>query len=500
VTFTTPTTTLSPTDPDARSNSPVCSDNVLVLNVNDVGATEYRWRGPAGFSQTVSTTSIERPGFSLAAAGVYIVEMMAGTCVAKTDSTLVESVTVPDFDITYSGVAKFCSGSSKTLQVTPALSSGFNYQWYERTAGLITEATFDNYSANGPGEYYAVVTPDKQGCLPRQTPAVSLLLYDPPVANFQAAESGCVGEEIPFTQLTTGQPGADLVYLWTFGNGINSQEANPSSIYQQAAAFEVTLKASYAGIDACSSTATKTIEVFAVVTPEIVSSAEAMCDGDIVNLSVASAFAEVHWNTNESETGITVTEAGEYSVTTRDLHGCQSYDATTIAQKPVPQLNVTPETQVIAAGQQVQLMASGADEYLWSPGKTLNDSTIANPVAAPAVSTTYVVTGSLTDGCKGTANITLQVSGEMVNIIVPVLFSPNGDDANETLVIQGVENYQDCSLNVFDKRGGRVYGTMGYQNNWDGTFNGAPLPEGVYYYVFGCPNARAVTGTVTIIR
>lgn len=500
VTFTTASVSLSAVDANARSNSPVCADNTLQLEVTDVGATEYRWRGPNDFSQSSSQAVVQQPGFTMQNAGLYIVEMMAGTCIARTDSTIVESMTIPDFSLSYEGGPNFCAGTTKMLSVTPALSSGFAYQWYEKTNGPIVEATLNNYIANAAGEYYAVVTPSNSGCLPRQTGTVTVAALELPVAGFLAAESGCTGEEIAFTQQSAGSPGVGLLYRWTFGDGKTSDAESPANVYTQAQSFQVSLKVAYQGLETCNATASKTIEIFSVVTPDIVASASAVCEGESTELSVANTFSQVRWNTDETETSITVTSAGNYRVTTVDLHGCESADEITIEQKEVPQLMVASDKQMIAAGQIVQLHATGADEYVWSPGKTLSDSTIADPRASPTTTTSYTVTGSIQDGCSAMATVVIQVSGEIVNITVPVLFSPNGDAANETLIIAGAENYPDCSLSIFDKRGGRVYRSAGYQNNWDGTVNGTPVPEGVYYYVFGCPNLKAVTGTVTIIR
>lgn len=500
VTFATPSVTLSAADADARSNSPVCADNTLQLQVTDVGATEYRWRGPNGFSESSTQIVVQRPGFTMQNAGLYIVEIMAGSCIGRTDSTMVESMTIPDFTISYEGGPNFCAGTAKSLSVVPALSSGFNYQWYEKTGGAIAEATFNTYTASAAGEYYVTVTPNNTGCLPKQTGTVTVATLQQPVVDFQAPEAGCTGEEIAFTQQATGTPGADLVYLWTFGDGQTSGEGSPVKAYTQAQTFQVSLKVAYQGLETCNATASKAIEIFQVVMPEIVASAPAMCEGEHTDLSVAATFSEVKWSTNETEPGIMVTMPGSYHVATVDVHGCQSADEITIEEKEVPQLTASSESGMIAAGQIVQLHATGADDYLWSPGKTLSDSTIADPKASPVQTTTYVVTGSIQDGCSSTAAVVVQVSGEIVNIAVPVLFSPNGDTANETLVIEGAENYPDCSLTIFDKGGGRVFRAAGYQNNWDGTANGTPLPEGVYYYVFGCPNSKAVTGTVTIIR
>lgn len=500
ITFAAPSASLTPGDANARSNSPVCTGNTLQLQVNDMGATGYRWLGPDGFEQTVATTTLDRDGFDPSQAGLYIVEMLAGTCVAKTDSTLVESITVPEFTLQYDGVDTFCSDANKTLTVTPFLSTGFTYQWHEKSGGPIPEADFETLVVTGAGEYFVVVTPDQSGCQPKQTGAVTLVTVAPPTTDFNAPLSACVGEVINFTQTSQGTPGMDLVYSWVFGDGEISGDANPSHAFQAPDTYEVNLKVFYPGLPTCLASATHPVEISGATPPQIIASAAAMCEGETVSLSISGTFENIAWSTGETGAGIEVHAPGIYEVTTLDDQGCEAVTALEIRQKPLPAITVSADRQVVAAGQPVQLQATGADAYVWSPGKTLNDSTLASPLASPTLTTTYVVTGSLADGCPATASITIQVSGEIVNIHVPVLFSPNGDDTNEILIIGGVENYPDCSLSVFDRRGARVYGTTGYQNNWDGTYNGTPLPEGVYYFVFACPDSKAVTGTVTIIR
>jgi hypothetical protein len=47
----------------------------------------------------------------------------------------------------------------------------------------------------------------------------------------------------------------------------------------------------------------------------------------------------------------------------------------------------------ICNGNAAQLRAYGAIEYLWSPGSSLSDSTIANPIAYPKITTQYIVRG-----------------------------------------------------------------------------------------------------------
>jgi gliding motility-associated-like protein len=83
---------------------------------------------------------------------------------------------------------------------------------------------------------------------------------------------------------------------------------------------------------------------------------------------------------------------------------------------------------------------------------------------------------------------------------VPNFFSPNGDGYGETWVIRNIDSYQACNLVVFSRSGQNVLQTRGYQNNWDGTFNGKPLSDGDYYYTFNCDDGRKIKGAVRIIR
>lgn len=54
---------------------------------------------------------------------------------------------------------------------------------------------------------------------------------------------------------------------------------------------------------------------------------------------------------------------------------------------------VTNGNQTIMPGESVQLWASGADFYLWSPATGLSSTTVPDPIASPSVTTTYTVTG-----------------------------------------------------------------------------------------------------------
>ena len=68
-----------------------------------------------------------------------------------------------------------------------------------------------------------------------------------------------------------------------------------------------------------------------------------------------------------------------------------------VAQFSFAQLVATNDT-TICTGQQVQLNATGGTTYTWTNANTLSNSTVANPVATPTGTTTYVVSSQVNTG------------------------------------------------------------------------------------------------------
>jgi gliding motility-associated-like protein len=62
-----------------------------------------------------------------------------------------------------------------------------------------------------------------------------------------------------------------------------------------------------------------------------------------------------------------------------------------------------------------------------------------------------------------------------------------------TWKIQGIVDYNDNELSIFNRWGGVFYHKSPYDNSWNGTtnqnlFGSGNLPEGVYYYILRVGN------------
>ena len=81
---------------------------------------------------------------------------------------------------------------------------------------------------------------------------------------------------------------------------------------------------------------------------------------------------------------------------------------------------------------------------------------------------------------------------------IPGGLSPNGDGNNDSWDIQGLVDYPDASVTVFDRWGQKVYSGTAQDPAWDGTTNGRECPTADYYYVIDLGNGQTYNGEVTL--
>ncbi|MER2996821.1 T9SS type A sorting domain-containing protein [Pontibacter populi] len=72
----------------------------------------------------------------------------------------------------------------------------------------------------------------------------------------------------------------------------------------------------------------------------------------------------------------------------------------------------------ICTGSSVQLQAAGGTTYSWAPATGLSATNIANPVATPAVTTTYTVTVTNAEGCTATDEVVVKVNEKPTATII----------------------------------------------------------------------------------
>jgi gliding motility-associated-like protein len=80
------------------------------------------------------------------------------------------------------------------------------------------------------------------------------------------------------------------------------------------------------------------------------------------------------------------------------------------------------------------------------------------------------------------------------------LFSPNNDGINDKWYIPDLEQYGKLQVTVYNRYGQTVYRSDSYKNDWDGTWNGKPLPSASYYYIMKSSVKGYLKGVVNLVR
>ena len=172
----------------------------------------------------------------------------------------------------------------------------------------------------------------------------------------------------------------------------------------------------------CSDTAITTVTVSPAINVSV-SPSQSICSGAALPLSATGA-STYSWTPSaglSATTGANVIASPAITTTytvTGYSGGCSSSANVTVTVAAAINVAVSPN-QTICVGDNIQLVASGAVAYSWTPFAGLSSSSGATVNANPITTTTYNVTGT-SGACSGSANVTVNV-----NSVPNVTASPN---------------------------------------------------------------------------
>lgn len=280
---------------------------------------------------------------------------------------------------------------------------------------------------------------------------------------------------------------APLSYLWS-----PSGETTPTATGLHAGNNTITVT------DASGCVASEVVNVPSpapiVLSETITSTNCGSADGEIiVNATGGTGTLTYTWTPNVgSGAAISNLIGGTYDLTVEDANGCtvnETYQVDVIGTLPVI---ASPTSIQVNAGDTVQLFASGATNYSWSPATGLSCTDCPNPIASPTETTIYTVTGTDDFGCSGEATVAILIQVECGDIFIPTIFSPNGDWNNDLQCVMG-NCIVEMKYAIYDRWGEKVFETEDQTECWDGTFRGQKLNSGVFAFKF---TATLVDGSI----
>ncbi len=302
-------------------------------------------------------------------------------------------------------------------------------------------------------------------------------------------------------------------YTWTsVPPGFTSANATPTV----SPTVETTYKVVAVG-DACNSQDSVKVQV-AIATINAGADDE-LCLGDKLTLTatVSGTPGNVTW-TPINEPGNTVeiqpTTTETYTATLVFGPNCEVSDDVIVSITPGVSLSdimFTPDnTDSICSGQPIKLRVTVTPNdatLVWSvDGTPVNGGAGDSITLVPQLvtgSVQYTVLATATSGCTATAG---PIKFDIKNcLLIPNIFSPNGDALNETFgIIVPNEAIQITTFMVFNRWGNKVFEAKGSQKEWDGKIDGKPAPTDTYVYraevKYPDGKVEVFKGDVTLIR
>ena len=242
----------------------------------------------------------------------------------------------------------------------------------------------------------------------------------------------------------------------------------------------------------------------------ITKSNQAICIGKSTQLNTTGGISYI-WTPGTGLSGTTIpnpiaspTVTTEYYVTGTNANNCIGKDTVLVTVNPLPSIVASKSSDIGCSSDKSTLSATGGVTYSWTPAASLSNPLIANPVASPADTTKYIVTGTDINGCVNKDSVTVNVSTIGKSLyLMPTAFTPNGDGINDCYGIKYWGAIEKLDFSIYNRWGERVFHTSNPTACWDGTWKGEKLDPAVFVFVI-----KAVTicgdayrkGTFALIR
>lgn len=430
--------------------------------------------------------------------------VQSGVCPSQFSSIDTITVTTPANAGTISGSTPGCEGANGGTLILGGYN-GTVTGWEMSTDGGATWTPIVNttpsltYSNLSDTTWYRAIV-SNGACAPDTSSPITVLVYPKPVAAF-TAPAACFGTATVFTNASTVAAGGIQFNNWDFGNGNNSISVSPAFTYSIADTFNVTLIVT--SNFGCSDTVNNAVIVHALPSAQITTSgASPFCIGDTLTLTVPADTMHTYlWNTGDTLNTVMADTTGNFVVTVTDTAtGCTAMDsvALTILMPPVADAGLD---STIGFGQSIVLNGSGGSgsSYDWTPYTGLSDHNAEDPTASPVSTITYTLLVTAANGCSDTDQVTITLIQDY-NLVITNLITANADGHNDTWVVQGIENYPENEVHIYNRNGMEVFTAQGYHNEWNATYNGQQVPDGTYIYIIKFTGSDVVLkGAVTVI-
>jgi len=264
-----------------------------------------------------------------------------------------------------------------------------------------------NVSYSTPGVYNINLTVD-DGLPTQNSLCQQVVVLGSPILKVSNDTTVCLGDTLHL--LASGAAS----YQWSPTAGLSHPDSSNTLAKPTA-----TTKYYVTGKNAIGCSAKDSVKVSVLTKPTVKTIADtAICSGTSIQLTTTSVNGNSYsWAPGKSLSDSAVQSPFAtplvntiYIVSVGSGSKCFAKDTVNITVNPLPTVQASGDT-AICAGASVQVVANapGQVSYNWSPKTGLSDSTIYNPIAAPAVTTKYLIQVTNSGHCTAKDSLTVTI-------------------------------------------------------------------------------------------
>ena len=432
-------TVFEPPSSFASLNTQVCANTLVGFINQPLGAFTYLWDFGDG---TTSTLASPQHAY---AAGIFDVSLTV-TDQMGCDSTFVETSyieveAIPTADFTANPITIDCYPASISFTDSSTYSSVNYWTWNfgDSPNDVVLYGVGAQNFYNQPGVYdITMVITTLFGCTDTIVKYNYITIGGPTGTVTHNPDIGCVDDEVSFDVANTNSDAER--FIWDFGDGVVDTTYSPNIAINHTYAVDGFYNVSLLLSDIqgnCNKNDTSNIEVDLVQAGFLLSDTMGCTPVQFGGISTSIGEDILDWYVDGTKVSqipaenFTITGAGTHEImllVSNSHSQCSDSVIKTVVVHPLPNLSITPNS-VICIEDSLQLNASGASEYYWTPSLWLNQDSISNPISVPLDDIMYTVIGIDSNNCENIDSVTLTVQQKPELIwITPDTFIFVGDE------------------------------------------------------------------------
>lgn len=453
----------------------VCKNSPVALRATYGNATKVSWQkqenedfGFIDFSEVLTSSVSHNPQSNVA----YRLVASGFKACPETYSDIVFVKVEDSVSVKITGDTIICPGARASLHVETNAKAGFVWgELNKKTSDVeVSPASTSVYSVTANGKY-----------CPPATAFFTVNVEEIPALNINSSKDTiCLGDEVT---LSTDFPLVENVVWEKLNNeGVFAQVSMGSDSYTDLPALTsiYMLKATTQhGCDAGFKKYTVRVDELATSSVED----KEICYGDsttLVSMPITSKYRYLWSSTSDfsdtlsTEGKIEVTPDKSTTYFLKVSNGvCSIQNEANVDVNELPWL-----TGFEYDGQHnIAFFAEGGTgTYEFDFGNGFSPSHTFNHIG---YGKEYLIKVRDEKGCE----VDTLITSPTYDIEFNVVFTPDGDGINDTWKITNLEKYDGARVSIYDRSGMLLFQAKNSDLEWDGTYNGKPMPSSDYWYV-----------------